>query len=181
MYSHLRLSLFAAVLVAAIAAVAADPLRAAYPASVSTGKDPVIGTWILNLAKSMYRPGPAPKSQTRTYEEQLGGAETSPVVIAGVKTTIKTVYADGHSTAIQYSANYDSVEYPVTGSPDSDMIALKRTDAYTAAATLTHAGKEIGTARRVISEDGKTMTITYDGMWEGQSAHNVAVFDKQEK
>ena len=29
--------------------------------------NPVLGTWELNLAKSKFSPGPAPKSETRTY------------------------------------------------------------------------------------------------------------------
>ena len=29
--------------------------------------DPLVGTWELNVAKSKYSPGPAPKSETRTY------------------------------------------------------------------------------------------------------------------
>jgi hypothetical protein len=29
--------------------------------------DPVIGTWQLNVSKSTFTPGPAPKSETRTY------------------------------------------------------------------------------------------------------------------
>ena len=29
--------------------------------------DPVIGTWQLNVAKSKFSPGPAPKSDARTY------------------------------------------------------------------------------------------------------------------
>jgi hypothetical protein len=70
------------------------------------------------------------------------------------------------------------VEYPVTGAPDSDAIALKRVDANTAEATLMHAGQTMATARRVISEDGKTMTITYRGLWDGKQANNVVVYDK---
>ena len=30
--------------------------------------DPFVGTWTLNVAKSKYDPGPAPKEQTATYE-----------------------------------------------------------------------------------------------------------------
>ena len=144
-----------------------------------TNADPVLGTWILNLANSKYSPGPPPKSQTRTYQEQVSGAETQPMVSTGVKTTVKTVHADGHATSVEYISKYDGVEYPVTGSPDSDKITLKKIDSHTAEATVTHAGKEIGSAKRVISEDGLTMTITYKGMWEGESVHNVVVFDKQ--
>ena len=31
------------------------------------GADPLVGKWQLNVAKSKYTPGPAPKSETRTY------------------------------------------------------------------------------------------------------------------
>ena len=31
------------------------------------GADPFVGKWQLNVAKSKYTPGPAPKSETRTY------------------------------------------------------------------------------------------------------------------
>ena len=46
-------------------------------------------------------------------------------------------------------------------------------------AAVTHARKLIGTARRVISEDGKTMTITFRGTDEnGRAVANVSVYDK---
>jgi hypothetical protein len=35
--------------------------------------DPLIGTWVLNVAKSTYSPGPAPKSETRTYTATARG------------------------------------------------------------------------------------------------------------
>jgi len=48
------------------------------------------------------------------------------------------------------------------------------------AATLKHAGKEIGVARRVVSPDRKTMTISYKGInTRGDQVDNVAVYDKQ--
>ena len=31
-------------------------------------KDPFVGSWRMNVAKSKYSPGPAPKSVTSTYE-----------------------------------------------------------------------------------------------------------------
>jgi hypothetical protein len=132
-------------------------------------EDLVLGTWVLNLEKSSYDPGPAPRSQTRTYE----------VVPEGIRATIVTVDPKGQSITARYTADYDSLEHPLTGSATIDAIALRRINAYTAEATLTHARKLIGTARRVISEDGKTMTITYRGTDEnGRRAHNVAVYEK---
>jgi len=35
--------------------------------------DAAVGTWKLNVAKSTFSPGPAPKSQTRSYVESAQG------------------------------------------------------------------------------------------------------------
>ena len=69
------------------------------------------------------------------------------------------------------------MEYPVRGSSDVDALALKAVDAYTAEIMLKHGGREIGFARRVISYDGKTMTMTVS---LGSAIRNVAVYDKTE-
>lgn len=164
MHARLRRLLFAtAVSVPLVFSAGSSPQEA--PAG-----DLVIGTWALNVEKSSYSPGPAPRSQTRTYE----------AVPEGIKATIVTVDAKGQSVTARYTAKYDSLEYPLTGSAIIDAIALKRVNAYTSEATLTHARKLIGTARRVISEDGKTMTITFRGTDEnGRAVTNVAVYEKQ--
>ena len=60
------------------------------------------------------------------------------------------------------------------------MVRLKRISAQASEATIRHAQKILGTARRVISEDGKRMTITYRGEAEQGQVHNVAVYTKQE-
>jgi hypothetical protein len=166
-----RLLLFSGILGAAVMVWAVDSLLAAYQFPATAVEDPLLGTWVLNVAKSTFSPGPAPKSQRRTYE----------VHTKGVQAKIETVYADGQSTSIEYVADHDSVEYPVTGSPDSETIVLKKIDAYTAEATLTHAGNVMATFRRVISKDGKTMTITYKGTSQGGLGTNVAVYQKQDK
>jgi len=130
--------------------------------------DRLVGVWNLNVAKSKFFSSSAPKSQTRTYETHPNG----------IKATIETTYADGKSTTIQYVASYDSVEYPITGSLQFDAIAMKKIDDFTAEATLSHAGKEIASARRVISEDGLTMTVTLRRNAGIDEVTNVSVFDK---
>jgi hypothetical protein len=137
--------------------------------AVGSQEDLVLGTWVLNVEKSSYDPGPAPRSQTRTYE----------IVPEGIRATIVTVNAKGQSMTARYTAEYDSLEHPLTGSTTVDAIALKKVDDHTAEATLTHARKVIGTARRVISADGKTMTITFRGQGDdGRQVVNVAVYEK---
>ena len=131
--------------------------------------DPAAGTWELNLAKSKFSPGPPPKSLTRTYE----------VIGAGVKYTAKGIDANGKPTLVQFTAKYDSKDYPVTGSPDFDTISLKRLDASKSEATLKKAGKVVQTTTRVVSKDGETLTLTVKGMnAEGQTVNDVLVFDK---
>ncbi len=161
--------LFIVAIGSTIAVLAAQSL----PAKLSAHSDEdrlLLGTWKLNVAKSKYRSGLPPKSQTRVYEPHD----------QGVKATIKTVYADGHSTTIQYTANYDALEYPVSGSPDADTIALKKIAPRTAEAVLSHAGKVMATARRIISEDGTTLTIEYQGQLGNGRVDYVAIYDKQE-
>ena len=67
--------------------------------------------------------------------------------------------------------------------PGGPALALQRLHLgsdFTSAATLKHAGKEIGVARRVVSPDGKTMTISYKGInTRGDQVDNIAVYDKQ--
>ena len=129
--------------------------------------DPVVGTWHLNVAKSRYDPGPPPKSQTRIYREEDGG----------VKAVVITVYKNGNSDTVHYAANYDGKEHPVDGSPDTDGILMQRIDDYTAESVLTHAGHTIGTARRTVSRDGQTMTITF----KGSEVNNTAFYEKEKE
>src|ERR1700724_4245251 len=98
-------TLFKTLLVGAILAIATGTALAA---------DPVVGTWKLNLAKSTFSPGPAPKSQTRTYAE-------SP---QGITLTIKTTAADGKESTATLTFKDDGKPYPVTGNPDFDMVAV---------------------------------------------------------
>ena len=98
----------------------------------SQNADPLLGTWLLDVSKSRYSPGPAPKSQTRTYEKHR----------LGIRATVKTVHADGRSTTVQSVYNYDNMEHPVTGSEGIDAIVMKRVDTYTSEATLTHASRD---------------------------------------
>ena len=134
--------------------------------------DSAAGTWKLNVAKSKYDPGPAPKSSTVT----ITAADQ------GVKVSTKGVGADGKPTGTQYTAKFDGKDYPVklTGPQDYDMVAFKRIDASTVEGTRKKAGKVVQTYTRVVSPDGKTMTITTAGTnAKGEKINNVAVYDKQ--
>jgi hypothetical protein len=134
------------------------------------GTDPLVGTWELNVAKSKYSPGPAPKSETRTY------------VVAGpdIKATAKGIDSTGKPTTGEWTINYDGKDRPQTGNPDADTLSLKHIDAYNTEVTQKKAGKVVMTGTRTISKDGKTMTITTKGTnAKGEPMITVEVFEKR--
>ena len=132
--------------------------------------DPTLGTWQLNVQKSRFLPGPGFRSETRTYEEQRDG----------VKVTIRTVNGKGRQVTSVYLTTPDGQQHTVSGSGGpADSVGLKQINEYTAESTLMHAGKEIAKTTRVVSEDGKTMTITYKGLDpEGNQVNYTLIFDR---
>lgn len=133
--------------------------------------DYIIGTWQLDVSKSKYSPGPGPVSETRTYRREPNGIEG----------TIQRRFADGRSERIEYVAEFDR-EYPVMGTEEYDHILMKRVTARVAEAVLSHAGREYGTARRVIDESGKSMTITFKRQSSsGTAVNNIAFYEKVEQ
>ena len=136
---------------------------------VKTEQDLLLGVWQLDVAKSRYTPGPPPRNETRTYVRDK----------EGMKGTIHRRRSDGMEEVIEYRADFDH-EYPVMGTPAYDTIQLKRIDAHTAEAVLSHAGRVFGTARRIISEDGRTLTIAFRQEDRGGNLqNNVAIYRKQ--
>jgi hypothetical protein len=132
--------------------------------------DPVLGTWKLNLAKSTFSPGPAPKSQVRTYTQTA----------EGIALAWTAVGADGKESVVKVTFKADGQDYPVTGSPDFDAIALKRVDAFTVESTQKKGGKTVGTTVRTVSKDGEVLTLASKGTSaNGVAFANTAVFDKQ--
>jgi hypothetical protein len=132
--------------------------------------DPAVGTWKLNPAKSTFSPGPAPKSQTRTYVE---GPK-------GVTLTIKTTAADGKESVSTLTFKYDGKPYPVTGNPDFDRVSVTRSGPLTVHSTQTKGGATVGSGVRTVSKDGKTLTFKQRGTHaDGVKYDDVSVYDRQ--
>ena len=159
---------FLAVLVVLGCAESVAPDAHLLPQTASTTElDLLVGTWQLDLAKSKYSPGPAPRDETRTYARDN----------EGLKGTIRRRLADGREEVIEYRADFDH-EYPVVGAGAYDTIKLTRINARTARAVLSHAGRVFGTARRIVSDDGQTLTIELRRE-ENTAVNNVALYRKQ--
>jgi hypothetical protein len=97
-----------------------------------------------------------------------------------MKVTLKTVNAAGESSSIELPQNLDGKDYPVMGSGPADAIVMTKLDNQTAQAILKHGDTVVGTSRRMVSADGKTLTVTYKGTDpEGVVVDNVAVYEKE--
>ena len=131
--------------------------------------DAVDGTWKLNVAKSKFS-DMAPKSGTRVYTE---GAD-------GTTLDQKLVGADGKEMSMHVTLKFDGKPHPISGNPDADSGTGKAINAHTSDFTLSKGGKVTGSVHRVVSEDGKTLTVNNKGTHtDGKTYDETLVFDKQ--
>ena len=136
----------------------------------ASAADGWIGTWKLDLAKSKFKPGPAPKSQTIKFEATADG----------IKLTTDGVEADGKAAQGGYTAKFDGTETPFSGNPLADSASPKRVEANHYVNTWKKDGKVTVTTDVTVSKDGKTLTVVQKGKTaKGEVMDNVEVFDRQ--
>jgi hypothetical protein len=145
-------------------------LAAATPASLLAQTDPHIGTWVLDVNKSKYTPGPPPRAQTSIY------AVDGPMW----KITTKGTGMLGQPTSTEFMMGFDGKDYPVRGNSDWDAISVRRVDSLTIEFTRKKGGKVVQTAVSAVSKDGRTRTITATGVnARGDKVHVVAVYTRK--
>lgn len=139
--------------------------------AMAKAADSNIGTWKLNTAKSRFNPSRTPTRQTLKIEEW--GTD-------GVKFSANGADADGRPTHSEFQVRYDGTFVPVTGNPDANTLAFTRVAANTIESTLRLNGKQMAIVKIVVSNDGRTMTMTQTGTNAAkQDVHNTIVYDKQ--
>jgi len=96
------------------------------------------------------------------------------------KMIAKGIDVKGNETLQHFSADRDGKDYPYEGWPMADTVSVTPVDAFTATCTMKKAGQVVLTSTRVISKDGKTMTVPIKFTTpQGQEVDNVMVFDKR--
>jgi hypothetical protein len=137
---------------------------------VSQTSDLRTGTWKLNVGKSTFSPGPAPKSQTLTW--QLSDD--------GFKFTVDGVNANGQKTHSETVAKADGKDYPVTGAENPTTRAYRRINDRTWEVIEKVDGKFAISRKELISADGKILTVISAGTnAQGQKINHEAVYNKQ--
>jgi hypothetical protein len=124
----------------------------------------------MNVKKSRYASGSCPKSMVINME----------AAGHGIRYYSEVTYANGRSRHSEYTADYDGAQVIVMG--DHGMllpISLKRLNSNTVVAAYTSALQVVATSRRVVSKDGRVMTITTTSTdHSGKSTISIGVYDK---
>jgi hypothetical protein len=131
--------------------------------------DPIVGTWKLNVAKSKFSSDGELTAGTRVYTE-ANGLYTLDQKLTG---------ADGKDRSLraQYRDGKDMKQ--AAGGP-ADTTHATKIDANTWDFDLKKDGKVVGHVHRVVSADGKTLTVHNTGtMLSGATGEETLVFDRQ--
>ena len=134
-------------------------------------QESLYGTWKINIAKSKYSPGPAPKSSIAKWEPSDGG----------VKLTVDIVPATGEAQHFECSGKFDGKDNKVVGNnPDADTMAFSKIDDHTYRVAQKKGGKPTLTSRIVVAKDGKTRVTTQTGTnGKGETAAITMFYEKQ--
>jgi hypothetical protein len=146
-------------------------------AGLGMAADPIIGTWRLNLSQSKFSAAPSemvdprPKLQIETYREIEDRIEVS-----GTVTRL-----DGSSTSGQLSWPKQGGLVKVENAAVSDLSIVEVLLAPGQWLVITmRDGRQVGTRRKVISKDGKTMRQTVRSFTpDGKPIEQVEVYDRQ--
>lgn len=138
--------------------------------SVAVAAENWLGTWKMNPAKSKYSPGPGPKSLTLKFEAAADG----------IRLTSDGVNSEGNPTHGGYVSKFDGKDVPYAGNPDADVASARKIDDNHFTNVWKKGGKPTITAKAVVSDDGKTLTITLTGTnAKGATVNNKVVYDRQ--
>jgi hypothetical protein len=140
-------------------------------ASASASADPFAGKWVLDVQRSKYPTGARPKSMM---------IEMEPVGRA-IRYHSETTYANGRTTQANYSAEYNGQQAVVMGAHRMMLpVTLKKIDSRTVVASYSRLLQVVATSRRVVSADGRSMTITTVSKdLAGKRITTIGVYEKQ--
>ena len=138
------------------------------------GKDPLAGTWKLDIAKSTFA-GPAPQSGTRVFEDLGGGV---------MYVTNDGAGAQGNKTGNRIVFKRDGKDYPIAALGQTGYVTIaftvKSKKPFTADYVTKIDGKVNANATESLSADGKTYTVVTKGTNpQGQPVTSTTVYDKQ--
>jgi hypothetical protein len=139
--------------------------------TATASSDPFVGKWVLDPHQSKYPAGQCPKRMIIEIEARG----------QGIQYRSDAVYVNGATTHSQYTAEYNGKPVLVSGTYGMLLpVALKRIDSHTVVASYFKSLQRVATSRRVVSHDGRRMTITTTSKDRfGKSETTVGVYRRQ--
>ncbi len=129
-----------------------------------------VGSWKLNAAKSHFGSEAAMRAETLKFEATPDG----------IKLTSVGTDAKGKPVQTGYTSKFDGKDVAWTGNPSADMACPTRIDDNSYENVWKSGGKATMTAKVVVSDHNKTLTITQTPSDpKSAAAGSVAVYDKQ--
>ena len=144
-------------------------LGSVFVASSAFAADPIVGTWTLNVAKSKFTSGPAPKAGTRVYTEADGVYTLEQKITSsdGKEVPFKVQYREGQDETITNANGIDSIHATKVNANTWDFV-------------LKSGGKEVGHVHRKVSADGKVLTVHNTGKQpSGATGSDTQVYDRK--
>src|SRR5215467_5968840 len=122
----------------------ASALVVAVGSSLAVAQTPSVmpGEWTLDVSKSSFSPGPAPKSQHAVLT----------AIPNGIRTSADRTEADGKRVHFEWNGTFDGKDQPVLGDPARDHVSVKKIDDYTIEVTNKKDGKVTTVLRAVYAK-----------------------------
>jgi hypothetical protein len=139
---------------------------------VFAASDPFAGKWVMDPQRSRYGSGEVPRHMVIVMSPMAGG----------IHYRSDTTLSNGNRVSSEYTTDYDGGLAIVLGTTGvMAPVSVKRVDERTIECSYMKGIRVVAISRRVISEDGSTMTIsTVSPAKDDTTGTNVAVFDRAE-
>lgn len=141
-------------------------------ALVAQAKDPLLGTWELDRAKSTFS-DVAPDKRTMTFERQPDGTIRHVTATSTSGGFLEDAYR------LQYTFKIDGKDYTADPQMPVGTVSFNRIDTNTVVRTGKYQGQVIETVTYAVSPDGKILTVTQMGMQNGAEVTSVQIFTRQ--
>jgi hypothetical protein len=131
--------------------------------------DQLVGTWKMNVAKSQFKPGPAPQSVVTTYSREGDW----------IVSKSEAVDSSGKRTSRTNRVKADGAEYPYEGQNGKGTMKLQATGD----GRLKSVGKRADrttSSEHTFSADGRVRTqVTAGANAQGQPMNNIIIWERQ--
>lgn len=137
--------------------------------------DALLGKWQINLMnnstkETLFSPGfPVPKSQVLQFE---------PVGSDAIRYSEDTTGPDGSSRHVEYTAQMDGKDYPVSGDPYCDSVSLQRVKPFIIKGTCKKSGAQASSFTFILWGSGTLLYFESNGTRDGMTYQNKVVYNK---